>query len=507
MIDTTTAIELLLIAVLVAVITDYIKLPYTVALVLGGLVVGLSTFFEGIYLSQDLILLIFLPPLLFEGSINMDLEELQKRGLIVSILALAGTFLSALAIGYILHVVLRTPFMVALLIGAMVTPTDPVSVLATFKELGVSRGLATIVEGESVFNDGIGVVLYLILLDILRGQEVTIVEGLQSFTFAVVGGAVIGLVLGYLAYRLLGHIDDHLVEVMVSLILAYGVFLLAERIHASGVIAVVVAGLIIGNYGRAFSMTPTTRITLTSFWEVASFIVNSLLFLLIGLQIDRARLLDHMTYITVTIVATVIVRAISVYGLSGFVGLLGYKLPRSWQHVINWGGLKGSIPLALALGLPAGLELRDSIVSTVFGVVAFSLLAQGLTIRPLLERLGLVERTEIAAQYERELGRSISIRAALEELESLHDSGEISEVLYEDLREGLEAQRGEVRQRLSDYFGQHDVIRRSQSLTAQRRILSAQRSAIGDAFRRGLLSEHTFRDLRRDIDARFDQLR
>jgi CPA1 family monovalent cation:H+ antiporter len=170
---------------------------------------------------------------------------------------------------------------------------------------------------------------------------------------------------------------------------------------------------------------------------------------------------------------------------------------------MNWGGLKGSIPVALALGLPAGLQYRDSIVSTVFGVVAFSLFAQGLTIRPLLEYLGLVRMTDIELEYEQELGRSIGLNAAIEELEKLHENGQISHVLYEELRENLEEQQDEVRADLAEYFGRHDVIRRSQFRTARRRILSAQRSAIDDAFRRGLISEETLRNLRRDIDAQF----
>jgi CPA1 family monovalent cation:H+ antiporter len=230
---------------------------------------------------------------------------------------------------------------------------------------------------------------------------------------------------------------------------------------------------------------------------------NSLLFLLIGLQIDRTELFGHLTFIVVAIIVTVLVRAMAVYGLSGLAGLFGDALPRSWQHVMNWGGLKGSIPVALALGLPAGLQYRDSIVSTVFGVVAFSLFAQGLTIRPLLEHLGLVRMTDIELEYEQELGRSIGLNAAIEELENLHENGQISHVLYEELRENLEDQQDEVRADLAEYFGRHDVIRRSQFRTARRRILSAQRSAIDDAFRRGLISEETLRNLRRDIDAQF----
>ncbi len=263
--ETTLLVELLVVAVLVAIVVKYVRLPYTIALVLAGVGVGLLPEVPAFPVDPDLWLLLFLPPLLFEGTINMDLELLKRYATPVGVLAFVGTLLSVFLLAAFFHWALGLPVALAALLGVMLSPTDPVSVLALFKEHGVARGLQTIVEGESVFNDGVAVVLYLIVLGVLHGESISVAVGIVEFIKVVAGGALVGLVLGYLTHRLYSVIDDHLIEVGLSLVLAYGSFLIAERLEVSGVIAVVVAGLIIGNYGRIFSMSPSTRLSLTHF--------------------------------------------------------------------------------------------------------------------------------------------------------------------------------------------------------------------------------------------------
>ena len=291
--ETVLIVEFLLLASLVAIVVKYIRLPYTIALVLAGVAVGLLPKVPGLPVAPNLWLLLFLPPLLFEGTINMDLDLLRRYATPVGLLALVGNLISVLLLATVFHFGLDLSVGLATLLGVMLSPTDPVAVLALFKEQGVTRGLQTIVEGESIFNDGIAVVLYIILLEVIQhGGSVTVIQGIIEFVKVVAGGALVGGVLGYLTHRLYSVVDDHLIEVSLSVVLAYGSYLVAERLEVSGVIAVVVAGLIVGNYGRILSMSPTTRLSLTHFWEVAAFLFNGLLFLLIGLTVERGGLLD-----------------------------------------------------------------------------------------------------------------------------------------------------------------------------------------------------------------------
>jgi CPA1 family monovalent cation:H+ antiporter len=286
--ETVLLVELLVVAIVVAIVVKYIRLPYTIALVLAGVFVGLLPEVPALPVHPRLWLLLFLPPLLFEGTINMDLELLKRYATPVGLLALPGTLVSVALLTTTFHLLFALPVPLAMLLAVMLSPTDPVSVLATFKEHGVARGLQTIVEGESVFNDGVAVVLYIIVLAWVGGDALTVAEGIVEFVKVVAGGALVGAVLGYLTHRLYSVIDDNLIEVGLSVALAYGAYLAAERLEVSGVIAVVVAGLIIGNYGRIFSMSPSTRLSLTNFWEVAAFLINGLLFLMIGLTVAVA---------------------------------------------------------------------------------------------------------------------------------------------------------------------------------------------------------------------------
>jgi CPA1 family monovalent cation:H+ antiporter len=501
--ETVLLVELLVVAIVVAIVVKYIRLPYTIALVLAGVLVGLMPNVPAFPVEPHLWLLLFLPPLLFEGTINMDLELLKRYATPVGLLALLGTLASTALLATGFHFLLSLPVPLAVLLGVMLSPTDPVSVLALFKEHGVARGLQTIVEGESVFNDGVAVVLYIIVLAWVLGEPLTVAEGIVEFTKVVAGGALVGLVLGYLTHRLYSVIDDHLIEVGLSVALAYGAYLVAERLEVSGVIAVVVAGLIIGNYGRIFSMSPSTRLSLTHFWDVGAFLINGLLFLMIGLTVERGGLFVYAAQIGLVFLAMVVARAVVVYGTLGFYRLTtGRRLPRGWVHVINWGGLRGSIPVALALGLPLGLSQLDQLKAVTLGAVFLSLMVQGSTMKTLLRGLGLVRRSDIQEDFERAQGQAIAARAALNELEWLHGRGEISDALYRKLNRYFEASRLENAEMLTTMTDDHGAVRRRQLGRVSTQLFSAQRVALNEALRRGLLSEEVWRELKREVDAR-----
>jgi CPA1 family monovalent cation:H+ antiporter len=317
----------------------------------------------------------------------------------VTVLAIPGVVVSmvvvALAMQQLLpdHVTGRWGWWLpALLCGAMLAPTDPISVLATFKRAKAPERLKTLVEGESLFNDGTGVVLFLILLGTIAGTggSISVADGILQFVRVTGLGVVVGLGLGLIAFWLLARLDDDVLENAITVVLAWGSFITAERLGASGVIAVVVAGLIMGNYGSRLAMSRRTRETIHTFWESIDFIVNSIVFLLIGIELQVieagvVKLLDPMVLLAIGAVylATLVARGLLVYPLAL---LYGRHWPSGWKHVVFWAGLKGSIPLALVLGLP--LEplrpLREFLVPVVFGVVLVSLLLQGLTIPALI---------------------------------------------------------------------------------------------------------------------------
>ncbi|MGD2206552.1 MAG: sodium:proton antiporter, partial [Anaerolineae bacterium] len=354
------AIQLLLVALGVALVTKYTRRPYTIALVIWGLILGLLQFIEPVHLSKELVLTLFLPPLLFEGALHIRSRVLRRRAGPVLGLALGGTLLTAAAVGAAAHWLLGFDWLTGLLLGAIIAPTDPVSVLATFRAARVDRDLSTLVESESLFNDGIAVVLYVVLLKALGGASLDPVQGLGNFGLVVAGGVALGLGLGMLTARLLERLEDHLIQVMLTLVLVYGTYLLAEHLHLSGVLAVAVAGLAVGNQGLRSAPT-ASRERVTLFWEIVAFLVNSVVFLLIGFELRPDQLVGDLLSIGLVFAVLMVTRAAIVYGLGALVHWRRGNLPWRWRHVILWGGLRGAVPVALALGLPASLAGRGTL--------------------------------------------------------------------------------------------------------------------------------------------------
>ena len=397
------SIALLGFAATVGVLTKFVRIPYTIALVLAGLVVAILHAAPEVRITEELVLVLFLPPLLFQAGLHMDLGHLRRQSVPMAALAIPGVVVSMVAVALAVRWVLpesvtqpHGPWLVALLFGAMLAPTDPISVLATFKRSGVPGPLKTLVEGESLFNDGTGVVLFLILRGAVVGGaagSLSIADGAIQFVVVAGLGIVIGVGVGLAAFWVLTKLDDHVLENAITVVLVWGSFIIAERLHASGVIAVVVAGLIMGNYGSRLAMSTQTRQTIHTFWESIDFIVNSFVFLLIGVELQDVggvrRLLDPeiLAAVGATYLAILASRAVMVYPIAL---TLGRRWPTGWKHVLFWSGLKGSIPVALVLGLPDS-ELRAFLVPVAFGVVLLSLLGQGLTIPALIRVTGVAE--------------------------------------------------------------------------------------------------------------------
>ena len=379
---------ILSVASLVAILVKQIHVPYTTALVLMGVAVSFLPIEMDVHLSKELVLLIVLPPLLFQGALHMDLESLKRNLIPVAALAVPGLIVATFLVGTMLHYALDMPWLKGLLFGAMVAATDPISVLAIFREVGAPKRLKALMEGESLFNDGTSVVLFAALFAVLyQGAEPSVTAIAGDFFKVCLGGAVIGLAFGFSCYRLMKGLDDHLLEVTLTVVLVFGSFLFAEMFHLSGVIAVVVAGLIIGNYGKLFSMSSQTIETIDNFWEVVDFLINAVLFVLIGFEM-KAYVGDLTSYILpgLLIVGIVLLaRALTVYSVYYFTSTTHQAFPFRWAHIMVWGGLKGSIPIALVLGLPRDVPFRAEFLVFTAILVFFSLVVQSMTMRPLVK--------------------------------------------------------------------------------------------------------------------------
>lgn len=395
---TTNFFWLMLLATAVAMLGRFIRIPYTVALVLCGLVVGLLGLLPGTHLNPDLLFALFLPPILFDAGININLDLLRKQWIPIAVFALLGTITATFVVGGAVYYLVGLPWLTALLFGAIISPTDPISVLAIFKEMGTNEKLSNLIEAESLFNDGIAVVIFIIISGLLYGQEMTAAETVHSFLATIGGGALIGLVIGTVASRITREYDDHLIEVMLTTVVAFGSYLAAEYFHVSGVFAVVAASLVVGNYGMTKGMSSSSQVAVLSFWEYIAFAVNSAVFLLVGLEEAYITLGLTGLFVLTSILSVLLGRAISVYGLGFLLNFGGYRAPASWRHLQVWSGLRGALSMAMVLGLDTALPYRGLLINMTFAVVLFSLVVQGMTIKPLLKWLGIA--AEPKEQYE-----------------------------------------------------------------------------------------------------------
>lgn len=492
-------LELLLVVSIVAIIVRQFRIPYTVALVLAGLILSLRSPLE-IEVTPELILSLFLPPLVFEAAFQLDLERLRKNLVTIVLLAIPGVVLTMFIVGGIIAWGTTLPLGVALIFGALVAATDPVSVVAIFRKIGAPKRLEVLLEGESLFNDGTAIVLFNLALAAVLTGEFNLIDGLLDFARVAGGGVLIGLLLGWLVSRLIGRIDDYLVETTLTTVLAFGAYLLAEQFHVSGVLAVVLAGVVSGNLSSR-EMSPTTRIVVFNFWEYVAFLANSAVFLLLGLEIDVPALASAWQPILWAILAVLVSRGVGIYGLSR----LGTDIPERWRHVLFWGGLRGAIALALALSLPPAIgPVRSTVLVMTFGVVLFTLLGQGLSMDPLIKRLGLIERSEAQIEYERRHARALAARAGVDHLSRLHRDGLISSHTWEELNPILRERVEALTNAVQEVLHEDPELEREEFVTSRREMLRAQRSTLASLRRTGVISDESYEDLVTEVDTALD---
>jgi CPA1 family monovalent cation:H+ antiporter len=386
-------VALITLAALVGLAVRGLAIPYTVALVILGLA---GTFFlprDQFVVTPDLVLLVLLPGLVFEAALKIEFAELRSTLGGVALLAIPGVLVSAAIVALVLNLATGLKPELGFVVGAMVAATDPAAVIATFRQLGSPRRLATLIESESLFNDGTALVVFAISLRAVTGG-VSGGDVLLTLVGTIVVSAAVGLIAGYVVARTIATVDDHLIELTLSLAAAYGTYLIADQLHQSGIIATVVAGVVIGNHGRRIGMSARTQEALDIVWEFFAFLLTALVFLLVGLAINLARLIETLPSIAWGVVAILAGRALVIYLVFGPASRLavrlrgGQRMPLGWLHVMFWAGLRGAVAVAMALSLPVDFPERALLQEITFGIVLFTLLVQGSTAERVIERVG-----------------------------------------------------------------------------------------------------------------------
>ena len=384
---------LLLIAALVSILARRLRLPYTVGLVFAGLALAFAPHLPQVRLTQDLVFKALLPPLLFEAAFQIEWKELKRELGVVLLLATVGVLISAALMAAAVHYGAGWAWGSAIVLATLLSATDPVAVISVFKDVGLKGRLAMLLESESLFNDGTAAVLFVIALGVANGGTVSAGNIAGSFLLSTCGGVLCGLLVGGLALLLTGRTDDHLVEIAFTSISAYGAFLLAEHFHLSGVLATLATGLLLGNVGSLGAISDKGREAVESFWEYIAFVANSLIFLLIGVSLATLPIFETWYAAVIVISAMLVSRAVAVYGCCAIFSRTEARVDANCQHVMVWGGLRGALALALVLGLPDTFERRQDILYVTFAAVAFSVILQGLTIKPLMKGFGILGPT------------------------------------------------------------------------------------------------------------------
>ncbi len=499
----TLVIELLLIVSLVAIAVRRLRIPYTVALVVVGLLLTTQQPLD-LSLTPEVILALLLPPLVFEAAFHINLRDLQRNLPGILLLAVPGVIITTLIVGGLVSWLTPLSLTMAVVFGALISATDPVAVVALFRALGAPKRLAVLLEAESLLNDGTAIVVYSLALTAALTGTFHLGAGIAEFLRVATGGLAVGFLLGWLIAQVISRIDDYLIETTLTTVLAFGSYLVAERLGFSGVLAVVAAGLINGNLGPQ-GMSPTTRIVLFNFWEYVAFLANSMVFLLIGLQVNIPTLVANWQPVLGAIAAVLVARAVVTYGLGWLGNRFSEPMPRRWLHVLNWGGLRGAIALALALSLPAALgPEREMVRVMAFGVVLFTLVVQGMTMKPLLRWLSITVRDPVQSEYELRHARMLAFRAAAIQLDNMQRDGFLSENAWEVLRPELLSRVEQMALGVRALQQAYPALALDEIQRARREVLRAERSALRTLQRDGVISLEVFEKLVAEVDVDLD---
>jgi monovalent cation:H+ antiporter, CPA1 family len=512
---TLSVITLLFIATFVSFLLRNSKIPYTVMLVLVGVGVGyladhlaVLSFMSEFKLSPELVFYVFLPTLIFESAFHMNVKQFRQNIFTTMTLSTLGMLISVFLIAWGMHAFLQFPWGTALLFGALISATDPISVLSLFKKIGAPKRLATIVEGESLFNDGMALVLFGIFLE---GQS-GFVNTFMSFVTVVVGGVLTGVVMGFVFSKALDYVrNSKEIEISITLILAHSTFIIAEYfLGVSGILATVIAGLIIGNYG-AYKISPGIKEIMIHFWDYSAFLANSLLFLMVGIIIYSTSDIITPLIVPMFMVIGLVVgaRAVMVYML---LPLMNFAVPReriplSWIHVIQWSGLRGALAIALVLTLPDTFPLYNELLIFTIGVISFTIILNGFTMRPLLRLFGLQSFSPID-QFRHEENQVLINQKVRDKLGLMRKKGFISETIHEELVDVYKEYRTAFNLHIKELFKnnrselKHDQL----ALVLKQHLLGVEKSTFTKLYYHGEITQELLNVLLNNVHEQMDKL-
>jgi CPA1 family monovalent cation:H+ antiporter len=380
-------------------------------------------------------------------------------------------------------------------------------VVAVFKKLGVPARLGILVEGESLLNDGTAVVFFGLVLGMATGSGVSAGEATLEFAQVVGGGFLIGGLVGGGLARVIRRVDEAMIEITLTMLTAYGSFVAAEHFQVSGVIATVTAGMICGNYAAKSGMSPSTRLAVETFWEYLAFALNSIVFLLIGFEVDLPVMLAAWKPILAGFVALTIARAVVIAAVSAIMHRTRERLPWRWAAVLTWGGLRGGLSMVLALSLPRSFAPRGVLIAMTFGVVLLSIIVQGVSMAPFLRLLGVVRQNRDRRGYDLQRGDLLAARAALANLDQVADTFAVAPELVSLVREEYEQRLKAAGDGLSGMVREEASLRDEVLMRLRRHLVTVERNAVGDAARHGLLEKEVAHDLMVRFDAEAASLR
>ncbi|MDT8376330.1 MAG: cation:proton antiporter [Mariprofundaceae bacterium] len=499
---------LLAVAVLAAAICRRVPIPFTALLVVLGILLGwldqewlLLEPLQAFHLSPELVLFVFLPALIFESGFNLDDRQLLKDIVPIFTLAVPALLLSTSLIGLGLWWLLDMSPVYALLFGALISATDPIAVIALFKELGAPLRLNVLVEGESLLNDATALVVFKVLLGVavigtMQWQDVGTATG--EFGRVFFGGALVGLVIGMLLSEAMRFMQSHSAVFTLTIVMAYAGFIVSEHLlHMSGVMTVVVAAICLGVWGRS-RMSQEVAETARDIWEFIAYICNALLFLLVGLSVEPGLLVQHGGAITVAILLVLLVRAVTVHSMVPLV-VRWFRLPAIGypeRQIMWWGGLKGSLAIAMALSIPADVPSRDMLLAMTVGVVVFTLLVNASTIRPFMKMLGM-DRLDLHEEAELNSGLRRAEQGAIDVLTGFRKVGVLSKGAYhnitDDIHHLLKASRIKIEQEENER-------------NAYLSLLHTQLETLDMIYEAGVIPQYTRIDIRQQIQSERDQL-
>jgi CPA1 family monovalent cation:H+ antiporter len=382
---------LLLVACLIAMLSRRLGLPYIVGLVVAGFGIALLPNVPTLPLSRELIFNVLLPPLVFEAALQLEWRRFRDELPLTLAFAFAGVVIATAVVAAGMHWLVGWSWIGAALFGVLIAATDPVSVIAAFRQMRCEPRLSMVVESESLLNDGVAAVGFAVLSAIAAGASTSAASILPQFLWTLGGGVAIGLAVSAAILLIAGRTDDPVIEITLTTIAAYGSFLIAEQVHASGIISALTAGLAVGNIGWGAALSDESKNRVRYAWEYFAFLANSFVFILIGMNTASLPLRQLGWTGAIAILLVLVGRALSIYPLATLFAASRWRLPASYQHILFWGGLRGALALALALALPPTVAERGAIIVTAFVVVAFSILVQGLTMPAVIKRFRLDE--------------------------------------------------------------------------------------------------------------------